>query len=86
MTIEKFRRETKDKFRTNFIEFFSNKKSEFEFYGDEKQDFENFVEKNFKKINGKTFITKDEKLILAKYKGDESLNEILTEFKEYELQ
>ena len=50
MTIEKFRRETKDKFRTNFIEFFSNKKSEFEFY------------------------------------GDESLNEILTEFKEYELQ
>lgn len=86
MTIEKFRRETKDKFRNNFIEFFSNKKSEFEFYEYEKQDFESFVEKNFRKINGKTFITKDEKLILAKHKEDESLNEILTEFKEYELQ
>lgn len=86
MTIEKFRRETKNKFRNNFIEFFSNKKSEFEFYEYEKQDFENFFEKNFRKINGKTFITKDEKLILAKHKEDESLNEILNEFKEYELQ
>lgn len=86
ITIEKFRRDTKNKFRNNFIEFFFNKKSEFEFYEYEKQDFENFVEKNFRKINGKTFITKDEKLILAKHKEDESLNEILTEFKEYELQ
>lgn len=86
MTIEKFRRETKDKFRTNFIEFFSNKKCEFVFYEYEKQDFENFVEKNFRKINGKTFITKDKKLILAKHKEDESLNEILNDFKEYELQ
>lgn len=86
MTIEKFRRETKNKFRNNFIEFFSNNKSEFEFYEYEKQDFENFVEKNFRKINGKTFITKDEKLILAKHKEDDSLNEILNEFKEYELQ
>ncbi|WP_417889209.1 hypothetical protein [Xanthomarina gelatinilytica] len=86
MTIEKFRRETKDKFRNNFIKFFSNKKSEFEFYEYEKQDFETFVEKYFRKINGKTFITKDKKLILAKHKEDESLNEILNEFKEYELQ
>lgn len=86
MTVEKFRRETKDMFRNNFIEFFSNKKSEFEFYEYEKQDFEFFVEKNFRKINGKTFITKDKKLILAKHKKDESLNEILNEFKEYELQ
>ena len=86
MTIEKFRRETKNKFRNNFIEFFSNKKSDFEFYEYEKQDFENFVEKNFRKINGKTFITKEEKLILARHKDDESLKEILTEFKEYELQ
>lgn len=86
MTIEKFRRETKDKFRNNFIDFFSSKKSEFEFYKYENQDFENFVEKNFRKINGKTFITKDEKLLLAKHKGDDSLNEILNEFKEYELQ
>lgn len=86
MTIEKFRRETKDKFRNNFINFFSSKKSEFEFYEYENQDFEKFVEKNFRKINGKSFITKDEKLILAKHKGDDSLNEILNEFKEYELQ
>lgn len=86
MTIDKFRRETKNKFRNNFIEFFSNKKSGFEFYEYEKQDFETFVEKHFRIINGKTFITKDEKLILAKHKEDESLNEILNEFKEYELQ
>lgn len=85
-TIEKFRRETKDKFRNNFIKFFSNKKCEFSFYEYEKQDYENFVEKYFRKINGKTFVTKDEKLILAKHKEDESLNEILSDFKEYELQ
>lgn len=86
MTIEGFRKDTKNKFRNNFLKFFSNKKFEFDFYEYEKQDFENFVEKHFRKINGKTFITKDEKLILAKHKDDKSLNEILTEFKEYELQ
>ena len=48
--------------------------------------FENFVEKNFRKINGKTFITNHDKLILAKHKDDKSLDEILTEFMEYELQ
>ena len=86
MSVEKFRSETKNKFRTNFIEFFSNKKSEFDFYEYANQDLENFVEKNFRKINGKSFITKDEKLILAKHKKDESLKEILNEFNEYELQ
>lgn len=86
MTIEKFRRETKEKFRKNFIKFFTTEKSDFDFYEYKKKDIENFVEKNFRKINGKTFITKDEKLILAKHKEDESLNEVLIDFKEYELQ
>lgn len=86
MKIEKFRLETKEKFRNNFIDFFSNKKSEFEFYEFEKQDLESFVDRNFRKINGKTFITKDKKLILAKHKKDHSLNQILNEFKPYKLQ
>lgn len=86
LTIDKFREETKNKFRNNFINFFSTDKSEFKFYEYQKQNFETFVENNFRRINGKTFITKENKLILAKHKTDDSLDEILSDFTEYILQ
>ena len=85
-TIEKFRKETKLMFRNNFINFFSNNsKSDFQLFEYQKNDFENFVENNFRLINGKCFLTIDDKLILAKHKLDNTLNSLLSEFKEYEL-
>ncbi|WP_417857788.1 hypothetical protein [Xanthomarina gelatinilytica] len=85
-TIEEFRKETKLMFRNNFIDFFSNQsKSDFQLFEYQKNDFENFVENNFRLINGKCFLTNENKLILAKHKSDESLNQLLSEFKEYEL-
>lgn len=83
--IEDFRREVKNMFRSNFIRFFSHENSEFKFYEYEKTNFEDFVESNFRKVNGKVFLTNDNRLIMAKYKSDESLNEFLTDFKEYDL-
>lgn len=86
-TIEGFREETKKKFRNNFIKFFSNEdKSSFKFYEYKGNDFERFVENNFREINGKSFVTKQNKLILAKFSEDTSLNKFLSDFKEYELQ
>ena len=55
-TIEKFRKETKLMFRDNFINFFSNhSKSDFQLFEYQKNDFEIFVENNFRLINGKVF-------------------------------
>ncbi|AXT59274.1 hypothetical protein D1816_02555 [Aquimarina sp. AD10] len=82
--IEKFREQTKTRFRENFIDFFSDKsKSDFEFYEFKKNDIEHFVESNFRNINGKCFRTADNKLILARHKNDNTMNEFKTDFKEY---
>lgn len=86
-TIEKFRGVTKNRFRENFIDFFSDKnKSEFEFYEFKGGNVKEFVEKNFRKINGKCFLTKENKLILARHKNDDKLNNLTTEFKQYEFE
>ena len=85
-TIEKFRKETKLMFRNNFVDFFSNySKSDFQLFEYQKNDFENFVGNNFRLINGKCFLTIENKLILAKHRLDNTLNGLLSEFKEYEL-
>lgn len=85
-SIEKFRADTKLLFRNNFIEFFSNQsKSDFQLYVYQNNDFEIFVENNFRLINGKCFLTINDKLILGKHKLDNTLNGLLSEFKEYEL-
>lgn len=85
-TIDKFRTETKTMFRSNFIDFFSNKdKSKFELYEYKKANFENFIKTNFRLINGKCFMTIDNKLILAKYHNDKNLESLLSNFKPFEL-
>jgi hypothetical protein len=85
-TIENFRRKIKNQFRNNFVDFFSDKnKSKFQLYEYQKTDLERFVNDNFRVINGKCFITKENKLILAKHSEDDTLNSLLPEFKEYEL-
>lgn len=84
-TIGKFREETKSRFRENFIEFFSDKnKSEFEFYEFKEENIKNFIELNFRKINGKCFLTTENKLILARHKNDKTMNDITADFRKYE--
>lgn len=80
--IEVFRKGVKETFRNNFLYFF-NKKSSFEFYECNKPiyEYELFVAENFKKLNGKCFCTIDDRLLLAKHKKDDGLNEILKHFK-----
>lgn len=85
-TIETFRAETKKIFRNNFVAFFSNKsKSKFELYEYEQNNIEEFIETNFRLVNGKCFKTIDDKLILAKYDSDTSIDKLLNEFKTFNL-
>ena len=74
--ILKFRSEVKAKFRKNFIEFFNNStKSEFELFRYSDEDTLNFVEHNFRTLNGKCITTVDNILLIAKHKSDQSLNQ-----------
>lgn len=82
--IQTFRKEIKDTFRNHFLDFFNDKEDcGFEFYESllKTEDYETFVESNFKKLNGKCFCTIDNRLILAKHNNDDELDEILTHFK-----
>jgi len=84
-TIENFRQEIKGKFRNNFIDYFSNEQSDFKFFKYKKKDFGLFVENNFRRINGKVFLTTDQNLILAKHIEDEGLSDLLDDFEIYSL-
>jgi hypothetical protein len=84
--IEQFRNTTKNMFRENFLTFFNSpEKSEFTFYEYKKDDISVFVEVNFRTINGKCFVTNNNKLILAKHNSDESMTDLLVDFYEYNL-
>ncbi len=85
-TIEKFRTETKAMFRNNFVDFFSNKdKSKFELYEYQQDNIEDFIETNFRLLNGKCFKTIDNKLILAKYDSDTIVDKLLNDFRPLKL-
>jgi hypothetical protein len=81
--INVFRDDVKSKFRKHFLKFFNNKEDcGFEFYESiiKTDDYETFVENNFKKLNGKCFCTIDNRLFLAKHNDDNELDEILKFF------
>lgn len=83
--IEKFRKETKNRFRNNFTDYFENSaKSNFQLYEYLKTDFQKFVDDNFRVIYGKCFVTNENKLILAKHNEDQTLDSLLYDFKEFE--
>ena len=85
-TIDKFRTETKTMFRNNFVDFFSNKdKSKFELYEYQQENIEDFIETNFRLLNGKCFKTIDNKLILAKYVNDSNVDTLLNDFRPLKL-
>lgn len=84
-TIEKFRNATKKRFRTTFIDFFKSEfKSEFTLYEYKNEDIEDFVEANFRKLNGKCYSTNEKRLIIAKHFKDESLNDLIPVLKKYD--
>ena len=85
-TIEQFRTETKTMFRNNFVDFFTNKdKSKFELYEYQQENIEDFIETNFRLVNGKCFKTIDNKLILAKYFNDSNVDTLLNDFRPLKL-
>ena len=78
--IEKFRIEAKVMLRNNFVDFFSDpSKSHFQLYKYKKSDINDFIKNNFQLINGKCFLTEENKLILAKHSGDKTLSSLSLE-------
>jgi hypothetical protein len=71
--IDDFRKDSKDKFRNQFLDFFNDSaKSKFEIFEKEmsNQSAKVLVESNFKLLNGKCFYSNDKKLLIAKYIDD----------------
>ncbi|MCH2449851.1 MAG: hypothetical protein MK198_06850 [Gracilimonas sp.] len=87
-----FRRNIKVKFRKNFIDYFNGQSGGFEysfyrkkFESSESEDLDSFINQNFKVLNGKCILTKDNFLIIAKHCEDNSLDGILGSFQKFEL-
>ena len=80
-TIEDFRINTKKIFRQNFIDYFSNQTmSEFILYTYQGSNYSKFIEQNFRILNGKCYVTVDNKLILAKHNSDKTLDNLIQNF------
>lgn len=82
-SLRKFQMTVKDIFRKGFIDYFNNPGlCDFTFYSctllEEQQ--KEYVEANFKLLNGKCITTIDGRLILAKHQEDETLDHLLNKF------
>lgn len=85
--INTFRKEVKETFRNHFLKFFNNKeKCGFEFFESnfKKEDYQLFIEDNFKRLNGKCFCTIDNKLLLAKHYKDNTIEDLIGYFNKIE--
>lgn len=72
--LENFRLNTKKIFRENFINFFSDSsKCGFNLFKYKLENYDEFVEKNFRIINGKCYKTSNNELILAQHHDDTEL-------------
>lgn len=81
--INTFRKEVKETFRNHFLKFFNKKeKCGFEFYESKinESQYLDFINENFKRLNGKCFCTNDNRLILAKYIEDTTIDDLLGHF------
>jgi hypothetical protein len=75
-SINKFRSEVKEKFKDHFSSFFNDSEAcGFEIYESDFSinEYQPFIESNFKLLNGKCFVTNDERLLLAVHNSDNSL-------------
>lgn len=82
--IEIFRNEVKKTFRNNFLDFFNDEqKCGFTFFECtlSQSEFKNYLDKNFRELNGKCFLTNDDRLLLAKHFTDDSIESFLNDFK-----
>jgi hypothetical protein len=69
-----YRKDTKDKFRKNFIDYFeNNRESNFTFYKLEMNNLKQFVNDNFKILNGKCFSLNEETTILVAIHHEEKI-------------
>lgn len=87
--INKFREKVKQKFREQFIIFFNNSQDcQFTFYKKNLSNSEvcSLIEKNFKILNGKSFYSNNQDLIIAKYTIDTSINHLISDFEEFNLE
>lgn len=76
LAILKFRSEIKENFRDHFSSFFNDSDAcGFELYESNYSEieFKPFIESNFKQLNGKCFVTNDNRLLLAIHTNDHSL-------------
>ncbi|GEM54273.1 hypothetical protein B0A58_13065 [Flavobacterium branchiophilum NBRC 15030 = ATCC 35035] len=83
--IDDFRKDSKDKFRNQFLDFFNDEnKSKFTIFEKDLsvESAKELVEANFRLLNGKCFYTIDKKLLIARYfdeKKDENLSTFIKE-------
>jgi hypothetical protein len=80
--INQFRDKNKILFRQNFINFFKKvADSQFNIFEKEMSSGEakDFVNNNFRLLNGKCIFTNDNRLLIAKFNEDESMKDILSE-------
>ena len=80
--IREFRGKTKKEFRDKFIHFFNDSKaSKFEFYSKYLTEDEalTLVNANFKLLNGKSYYSSDNKIIIAKFINDTILENFICE-------
>jgi len=83
LDIKKFRNEIKETFRNNFLNYFNNEaECNFSFYKCNlaTNDIPNFVNENFRELNGKCFLTNTNELIIAKSTDGTELNHLLQNF------
>jgi hypothetical protein len=72
-----YRISTKNKFRKNFIDYFENNSlSCFTFYKLELNKLKQFVEENFKLLNGKCFSLNDTTLLIALHESDSGVGSL----------
>ncbi|MGM0380063.1 MAG: hypothetical protein ACQEQE_09980 [Bacillota bacterium] len=87
LTKKNFKLKVKNQFRNNFISFFSDpQKCQYEFFIYKYSNIHEFINNNFRTLIGKTFITNEKNLILAKHIKDDSLNHLLKNFNNYKIQ
>ncbi|WP_396139853.1 hypothetical protein [Flavobacterium sp.] len=81
--IENFRKEVKLTFRNNFLAFFDDSsKCGFKFYESKLNEtqYSDFITENFKRLNGKCFCTNENRLLLAKYIDDDTIDDLIGHF------
>lgn len=82
--IEAFRKECKDKFRRNFIEYLSKEYIFFEQDFNTESDLKDFVDKNFRVLNGKMYRTNNSLKLIVAIKNPEEM-EVISSFSQFTL-